>query len=155
MTIIFITGMSGTGKSSALEMLALKGYCVVDTDSDRFSKWVTLADGSSDWVWDEEAIGQLLASYQQEKLYISGCKSNQGKFYGYFNHIVLLSAPMDIIVDRIAQRTNNDYGKTPEELEKILLHLREIEPLLRATATIEIDASAPLHIVVDQLEALA
>jgi hypothetical protein len=35
-----------------------------------------------------------------------------------------------------------------------LQHLTEVEPLLRATATIEIDATAPLSQVVRQLENL-
>jgi hypothetical protein len=35
-----------------------------------------------------------------------------------------------------------------------LIHLAEVEPLLRATATYEIDASLPLDEVVQQLESL-
>jgi hypothetical protein len=38
-----------------------------------------------------------------------------------------------------------------EEKELILTHLREVEPLLRATCTHEIDASLPLADVVDRL----
>lgn len=33
----FITGMSGTGKSTILEMLSEKGYKTIDTDYNRFS----------------------------------------------------------------------------------------------------------------------
>jgi hypothetical protein len=36
----------------------------------------------------------------------------------------------------------------------ILRYLAEVEPQLRATATIEIDACAPISQVVEQLEAL-
>jgi hypothetical protein len=38
-----------------------------------------------------------------------------------------------------------------EERELILGHLREVEPLLRATCTHEIDATQPLADVVEQL----
>ncbi|MFI7228104.1 hypothetical protein ACIBO5_33210 [Nonomuraea angiospora] len=56
---------------------------------------------------------------------------------------------------RIATRTNNPFGKSPEEREAILRDLANVEPLLRATSTVEIDASAPIDEVVQQLEELA
>jgi hypothetical protein len=75
-------------------------------------------------------------------------------FYTRFDHIVLLSAPVDILLGRIAARTNNHYGKAQAERDLILEHVATVEPRLRATATIEIDVSAPLLRVVDQLENL-
>lgn len=41
-----MTGMSGTGKSAALRLLGARGHRVVDTDTDHWSRWVTLPDGS-------------------------------------------------------------------------------------------------------------
>jgi hypothetical protein len=55
------------------------------------------------------------------------------------------------VLGRIANRTTNDYRKTAEERHLILGHLAEVEPLLRATCTHEIDAAQPLEAVVDQL----
>ncbi|KLU63356.1 shikimate kinase [Peptococcaceae bacterium CEB3] len=155
MSRVLITGMSGTGKSTALEKLGERGYRVVDTDSEKWSHWVFLPDGSTDWVWREEAIIKLLTEHQQGTLFVAGCKSNQGKFYNLFDHVVLLSAPASVILPRIASRENNTYGKSPEERDCILRNLAEIEPLLRVTATTEIDASAPIDEVVRQLENLA
>jgi len=154
MTKVLVTGMSGTGKSTALQALGQRGHHVVDTDTDQWSYWVSSADGSPDWIWREGAIGALLASHQHGHLFVAGCKTNQGEFYPHFDHIVLLSAPADILIARITTRTSNPYGKRPEEQAQILQHLAEIEPQLRATATIEIDASAPLAKVVQQLEDL-
>jgi dephospho-CoA kinase len=155
MTTILVTGMSGTGKSTALELLLERGYRVVDTDTDEWSEWVTLPDGSVDWVWREGVITRLLDQHVDGTLFLAGCKSNQGAFYSRFDHIALLSAPADVLLARIDARTNNPYGKTSGERVLILQHLAEIEPRLRATATVEIDASAPIAGVVDQLEALA
>ena len=50
MSKVLVTGMSGTGKPAALQMLGERGHRVVDTDADAWSHWVTLPDGSSDWV---------------------------------------------------------------------------------------------------------
>jgi shikimate kinase len=128
---------------------------VVDTDTDRWSRWITLPDGSTDWVWREDAMTELLTGHDQGKLFVSGCKSNQADFYHLFEHVVLLSVPSEVMLARIASRTDNPYGKSREERELILQHHTVIEPLLRRSATVEIDASAPLEDVVRQLEALS
>jgi hypothetical protein len=149
--------MSGTGKSTALQMLGERGHRVVDTDTDEWSCWVSLpdgSDGSDDWAWREDAIASLLASHDGGQLFVAGCKTNQGKFYDQFDHIALLSAPATVLLARIAARTTNPYGQHPREQALILRYLAEVEPRLRATATIEIDACAPISQVVDQLEAL-
>lgn len=152
---VLITGMSGTGKSSALRLLHLRGHRTVDTDTDTWSQWVTLPDGSTDWIWREQAITDLLSSHTEGNLFVAGCKTNQGRFYPLFDHIVLLSAPAEVLLARIAARTDNPYGKLPAERDAVLRHLTTVEPLLRATATVEIDATAPIERVVQQLEELS
>ncbi len=151
---VLVTGMSGTGKSAALQALGERGHRVIDTDTDQWSHWVTTPDGAPDWVWREDAIAALLASHRHGRLFVAGCKTNQGRFYPQFDHIALLSAPADVLLARIAVRTSNPYGKDPAERAQILRDLAEVEPLLRATATIEIDAAAPLSQVVRHLENL-
>jgi dephospho-CoA kinase len=154
MTRILITGMSGTGKSTVLRALAARGHRTVDTDSDRWSRWVTLPDGSTDWIWREQEMTELLTGAGSGSLFVAGCKSNQGAFYPFFDHVVLLSAPAELLLARIEARTDNPYGKSPAERAEILANLAEVEPLLRATSTAEIDASAPVEDVVRELERL-
>ncbi|MBY8875906.1 AAA family ATPase [Micromonospora sp. PLK6-60] len=154
MATVLVTGMSGTGKSTALAALAARGHRTVDTDTDRWSHWVTLPDGSRDWVWREPVIAELLATHHTGDLFVAGCKSNQGRFYPSFDHVVLLSAPAEVLLARVAARTTNPYGKRPAERAAILRHLAEVEPLLRATATLELDATAPVETIVAQLERL-
>jgi hypothetical protein len=67
---------------------------------------------------------------------------------------VLLSAPADVLLRRLAGRTTNPYGKTPEQRSLVLRHLEQVEPLLRATCTHEIDATQPVARVVEQLVAI-
>lgn len=68
--------------------------------------------------------------------------------------MVLLSAPADVLMGRIEQRTTNDYGKTPCERDLILHHLETVEPLLRATSTQEIEAGKLIADVVDEMIAI-
>ena len=147
---ILITGMSGTGKSSALAALAAQGFRVVDTDE---PGWKEPRDG--DEVWREDRISALLAEETPESLFVSGTVPNQRRFYDRFDAVVLLSAPPNVILERITTRATNDFGKTVEERDKILADQAEFEPLLRAGATHELDTTQPLEDVVAALAALA
>jgi dephospho-CoA kinase len=151
MASVLVTGMSGTGKSTALDELGRRGFRVVDTDGPGWSEWVP---ATNEWLWREDRIAELLASEEDDVLYVSGCMSNQGKFYDRFAAVVLLSAPLEVVLERVASRTTNDYGKAAEELDLIRFHVETVEPLLRATATHQLDASKPLDDVVDALVAI-
>lgn len=140
--------MSGTGKSSALLELAKRGFEVVDTDQGGWSVWSNATCG---YVWDEGRMAALLAREEGATLYVSGTVSNQGHFYPRFDAVVLLSAPAEVLLNRIATRATNDYGKSRAERDLILRDLAEVEPLLRATCTHEVDATQPLEVVVEQL----
>jgi dephospho-CoA kinase len=145
---VLVTGMSGTGKSSALAELRLRGIETVDTDEPGWTDWSEEEDG---YVWREDRVAALLAGERNAPLVVSGTVSNQGRFYSGFDAVVLLSAPAEVLLARIAGRTRNDYGKSVEERDLILEHLAEVEPLLRGTCTHELDASRPLAEVVDDL----
>jgi dephospho-CoA kinase len=147
---VLLTGMSGTGKSTVIAELAARGYKAIDTDYGDWNEWVTV-DGEPDWVWREDRMRRLLATEDAELLFVSGTVSNQGKFRRQFDHVVLLSAPTPLILERLASRTNNPYGKHPDELARILGHIETVEPLLRRGASAEIDTSAPLDQVVESI----
>ena len=148
MTVVLVTGMSGTGKSAALAELARRGHRAVDTD---YGGW-TEGEPGSERLWDEDRIDALLDEHQEDPLFIAGTADNQGKFYPRFDAVVLLSAPAEVILERIAARESNEFGKQAKERELILSDLAEFEPLLRAGATAEIDTRAPLDEVVNALE---
>jgi broad-specificity NMP kinase len=152
--------MSGTGKSSALAELDRRGYRVVDTDDPGWREYREYVDSSDElhrgeWLWVEEKINELLESDDGRSLFVQGCVRNQSKFYDRFNAVVLLSAPADVILDRIERRSTNSYGKTPVERAMVLEDLATIEPLLRESCTHELDASRPLDEVVTDLIAIA
>jgi len=140
--------MSGTGKSTALAELERRGFRAVDTDDGGWTEW---SDPEGGYVWREDRISELLSHDDAPVLYLSGTVSNQGRFYPRFDAVVLLSAPADVLLRRIDARTTNPYGKTETERELILTHLAEVEPLLRATCTHEIDATQSLDLVVQRL----
>ena len=98
-------------------------------------------------------MDQLLA--QHPDVIVSGAVENQARFYDRFDHVVLLSAPLDILLERVRTRRNNPYGKTPAQRAEIASYLQTVEPLLRRGATLELDAQRPLLELADAIESLA
>lgn len=154
---VLLTGMSGTSKSSIIAELTSQGYKAIDADSADYSEWVNVggnptgAKEGQDWMWQVERIQDLLNTEDVEVLFISGCAENMGQFFPQFEHIILLSAPAEIILERLQTRTNNAYGKRPEEVAQVLNNLQTVEPLLRKAASHEIDTCAPFEEVVAEV----
>jgi len=146
---VLITGMSATGKSTALGELAVRGYKTVDTD---YGGWT--ARVGDEWLWNEERISHLLSTDDADVLFVGGTARNQVKFYGLFDHIVLLSAPVEVMRERLRGRTNNPYGKDPHELAEVLAFKQTVEPSLRRAADLEVDTSVPLDQVVARVLSL-
>ena len=140
---VLLTGMSGTGKSSVVRELAARGFNAVDSD-DGWSE--PLPDGRQ--RWREDAIEVLLATEDTDVLFVAGCEENQARFHARFDHIILLSAPLEVLMGRLADRTSNPYGKAPDELSRIVDDVEAAEPLLRRVADHEVRTTIPLDEVV-------
>jgi dephospho-CoA kinase len=137
---VLLTGMSGTGKSSVVRDLVARGHKAIDTD-DGWSE--PQADGRQ--LWREDAIRTLLATEDAEVLFVAGCEENQTKFQAQFDYIVLLTAPVETLTQRLATRTTNSYGKTPQEFRRFREDVETVEPQLRRIATHEVDTTMPLN----------
>jgi shikimate kinase len=120
--------MSGVGKSTLLAELARRGFATVDTD---YGGWT-----GPDGLWDEGRMSRLL---DEDDLVVSGTVANQGRFYGRFDHVVLLTAPVATLLERVEGRLDNPYGKKREHRAEIARYVQEVEPLLRRGATTVLD----------------
>lgn len=144
MSRILITGMSGAGKSTLLLELSRRGHETIDTDYDG---WVR-----TDGTWDEARMAALLAS--DRSVVVSGTVENQDRFYDRFAAVVLLSAPVDVLLERVAARTNNPYGQAEAEQSLIRHHVADVEPLLRKGASHELDSRRPISELADEVQRL-
>ena len=68
--------------------------------------------------------------------------------------MVLLSAPLEVLFERVSTRTNNPYGKTVEQRAEIASYVQTVEPLLRRGATLELDGQSPVSELADAIDRL-
>ncbi|WP_341932880.1 AAA family ATPase [Microbacterium sp. LWO14-1.2] len=144
MARVLVTGMSGVGKSTVVEALSAGGVLAIDTDH---GEWKVSRE-----QWDLDRVRALLDEH--EDIVVAGTVENQGLLYDVFDHVVLLSAPTSVMIERIARRHGNPYGKTDAERQEILEYTVSVEPLLRATATAEIDTTHPVAETVERIRHL-
>lgn len=144
MTRVLVTGMSGVGKTTVLDELRQRGHLTLDTDYDG---WVL------DDKWDEPRMSAFLRDHGD--VFVAGTVENQGSFYDCFEHIVLLTAPLHVLLERVKSRTNNPYGKTSQQQAEIESYVETVEPILRRGASVELDAQRPASELADLIEDLA
>ena len=144
MARVLVTGMSGTGETTVLDELRRRGHLTVDTDYD---SW-----GPSDGTWDEQRMNELLSRHPD--VVVSGTVEKQGRFYDRFEHVVLLSAPVQVLLERTRLRTNNPSGRSDEQQAEIVHYTRTVEPLLRSGSTLELDGRRPVTELADAIERL-
>jgi shikimate kinase len=158
MTRILITGMSATGKSSVIRELQARGFEAIDLDTPEWSHWVeappedtlTPSEGQ-DWVWREDRVDALLSAPRDTPLFISGCAENMGNFYPFLDDVILLSAPVPTILDRLSARPADAYGHDERERQAIMTLIATVEPVLRQSATMEIVTTQPLPRIIDAI----
>lgn len=157
-----ITGVAGTGKSTIAKELRKRGYAAYDTE-EGFSYYVNKQTGvpasppaepTQEWydthhrVFNERVLENLLIKHKHETLFICSITANQSKFYSRFNKLFLLTAPDQIITERLGTRTNNYFGRHPLDLQRVIGRHQQFDEELMADGALAIDSTLPLDSVV-------
>jgi dephospho-CoA kinase len=144
---VLLTGMSGTGKSTLVAELRRRGLVAFDADDDGFSE----PRGSGRWGWRRDRVEELLSGHDDGLVFFAGCSEEQA--HVRFDARILLSVPEDVLVERLRTRTTNSYGSTETELRQVMDDRAEIEPLLRRSADLVLDATAATSCLADAITA--
>lgn len=160
-----ITGVAGTGKSTAAKELRKRGYAAYDTE-EGFSYYVEKATGercaypkhpSLKWyseherVFDEKILNNLFKKHAGEDIFIATVTANQKKYYPDFDKIFLLTTDENTIIHRLETRSGNDFGKHPLDLHRVLSRQKEFEDEVKSQSAIVIDSSGPIEQTVDRI----
>jgi AAA domain len=120
---VLVTGVSATGKSSLVKELRRRGYTAFDADDDGFT--APLPDGI--WGWRTDLIRSLFDQCGYDQLvFFAGCSDGQVALA--FDFKVLLTAPVEMILDRLRLRTTNPFGKTQAERDRVPADIEWVLP---------------------------
>ncbi len=161
---IYITGASGTGKSSIVRALQARGVKAIDMDVG-LCHWESRQTGapvlweqgrdeewyrSHGWMCNIKKLEELLAG--NTDVVVAGLSSNQDAYLPFFDKILILHTSPEVVVARLKNRTDNDYGKHPLEQQRLLNWHKSFEADMVARGAIPIDADRPLAEVVADVE---
>jgi predicted ATPase len=167
MSLFFITGISGSGKSSLVHELRDRGYEAIDTDKG-LSKWqhnetgyvhpkssVKAADRTAEFLRDHswnvprEEVEQLRQEAHAKPVFLCGVIDNQDELRDLFRARFALVIDDETLVHRLQTRTDNDWGKQPHELQNSLDRQHKLGSMYEAGGYIIVDATQDLMTVAD------
>ncbi|MDP2656440.1 MAG: AAA family ATPase [bacterium] len=162
---IYITGVSGVGKTTLAGELNKRGILAYDVDSVpglchwRNKETKEKADYeygigkewlmAHDWIADEEQLRHLLGN--AETVVVLGLTGNQKQYFQLFDTVYLLQCPPEVFLKRIDVRIDNDFGKEKSEQEHILSWYEGFEKRLIDQGVFPIDATQSIAEIADRV----
>jgi dephospho-CoA kinase len=153
----FIEGLSGTGKTTVCEELKKRGFNAVEADAvyaffgDPKTGEPTDEKHQFNWMWDLRKVNKDLNDKSREELFVCGGAMNQLEVEGKFDKVFTLFLNDKTLEHRLMTRTNNSFGKKPEDLARQLKWNTGTKEYAEQRGTTLVDASQPLANVVDSI----
>jgi shikimate kinase len=169
MSLVYITGISGSGKSTVRNELQSRGLEAYDIDSDGLAYWQNIITGEithgidasgrsvefsehNQWRLDLERVRRLLQTAEGRLIFLCGsAPSNEAEVWDSFSKVVYLDIDKETMRGRVTNRTTGDYGKNPNEVEALLGWHEGIDHHYRERADTTIDATKPTDDIVDEV----
>ncbi|MGH7121074.1 MAG: AAA family ATPase [Acetobacteraceae bacterium] len=170
--LIYITGIPGSGKSTVCNELKRRGYAAYDTDNDAIAffynnvtgelikRHVPSADRTAEWrarySWKakrETVEGLITGAERDGVLFVCGVTANDvDELWDLFSEVFALVINDErALRKRIADRSEDGYGKNPHELASLLDWQRTAAAEYKELGAKLVDASQPLEKVVDAI----
>lgn len=166
MSLIYIKGTPGSGKTTIRERLSSLGYESHDADdrdmggpyNNATNKRVEYPKNpSKEWFEAHsyrlipKAVERLHENAKNKLIFLCGTASNEDDLWDLFDQIIFLNIDEETLKKRIARRTNSDYGKTSHELELIMDKYRDDEQKRTRSGVVSVDATKPIGEVVSSI----
>lgn len=170
MSLIYVTGISGAGKSAVCKELTRRGYKAFDTDKDGIAYFYDTATGEPVvdrippeartpewrakhvWIAKRETVERLAKDSQGQLAFLCGVTSNDAdELWDLFSQVFALHIDGATLRHRITSRTGNDFGRNPSELADLLEWQKTAEGDYKKLGATLIDATQSLDKVVDRI----
>lgn len=153
---ILITGIAGTGKTTALAELQKYGYVVIDLDATGICRWRNKEtqevteygpDGRDvewlnlhGWYCDIPTLQKLLSCIREDKdVFVAAIAENIEDVAKEFDKVFVLNASDNVIRSRLNARTNNHFAKKEEEQDFIFEQSRYLMAKLKDFVEVDTD----------------
>jgi gluconate kinase len=157
MNIYLIDGVSGSGKTTVCEELIKRGYYAIEAD-EKLAAFIDPKTGlptddhsSENWYWDKEKFNTMIKEANGQDIFVCGGAINKPEFLNKFTKIFTLHLDDKALIERLSLRTDNEYGKKPEELAFQLKENALTEQYAKERGSILIDATMPINTVVETI----
>lgn len=167
MSLIYITGNAGTGKSTVCVELQERGYDAYDeagiaawydkTTGEKIEWPHTVEDRTRKWYskhifkMSRAKVEQLAEAARSKTIFLCGQTFHDHEVWDLFDKTIYLTLSQEILKQRLAARTNSLYGKAPDELADILGWHGSLIEIHRKHGAIMVDAAQPLGRIVDEI----
>lgn len=152
-----IEGISGTGKTTVREELQKRGFKALEADEvfgfygDPETGQPSENKSQLNWIWDKNRIEKELGNKSGEIIFVCGGAMNQDDFAHYFKKIFTLHVDDNTLRNRLLERTNNPFGKDPEDLARQLEWNQGAIEYSKKRDAILIDAAESIDKIVDKI----
>jgi hypothetical protein len=174
--LVYVTGISGAGKSAVLQELRRRGYEAFGVDEDGYGRWLDRRTGQAriypienealdphewyadhDWVLDVDKIAALKRHADRDVtlVFLCGVAAGDAEAWRYFDVVCALVVDEATIRVRIDLREDSWFGKRPQELDQILAWNMGYADTYQAFGAVIVDATKPLPAIVDAVIAAA
>ncbi|HEX8226925.1 MAG TPA: AAA family ATPase [Candidatus Saccharimonadales bacterium] len=170
MSLFYVTGIAGAGKSEVYHELKNRGHEVYGTDENQFAGFYNnqtneRVDNPSDhggqitaawreyhtWKLPRKTVEDLKDKSKGKNVFLCGVASNDTEFLDLFDKLFALIIDNETLHHRITSRTNNSFGKNEGELDQIKAWQANTAEYYDKYSYITIDASQPIKTVVDDI----
>jgi shikimate kinase len=166
---VLVVGVAGTGKSYLVREMKRRGLNAFDAD-EGFATFVDAdgteveydPEGGAEWwkshnyVLKPEALEKMFSS--DKTAFLFGDVGGQpGKGNGLFDvahrfdRVCYLSAPVELIRERLSNRTDNTFGKNLDEVEGTVKHKAKMDKIARERGFEKIDTTLPTEEIIEIL----
>lgn len=170
MTLIYITGLPGVGKSTIAHELKRQGAEAHSADEDGFNGFYNKETGQKhihqeddvkyhtpewdakyEWRTDEDKVKELKKNSEGRIVYLSGVSANQNEILKIVDKVIYLHVDESTLKHRLASRDMSNFGKAPHELELIFALYKTSLDEHKSINSIIIDATQSVEKIVDDI----